>query len=96
MFRGYKNSIANYYPYYLKIGVKNDKEFVLKVGKNLDKINLNPKGNSALRYFWLDNKYFMKIEKIETEEEIETKKKIAEKIAAKNIEKKKEEEKKEE
>ncbi len=34
--------------------------------------------------------------KIETEEEIETKKKIAEKIAAKNIEKKKEEEKKEE
>ena len=68
MFKGYKNSIANYYPYYLKIGSKNDKEFVLKVNKNLEKINFNQKGNSKLRYFWLNDKYFMRIDSIEKEE----------------------------
>ena len=66
MFKGQKNHLANYYPYHLKIGSKNDKNFIFEVDKNIEKINLNQKGNSTLRYFWLENKFFMKITKIET------------------------------
>jgi len=62
MFKGAKNEIANYYPYYLKIGAKQDREFIKKVNKNLNKINLEPQGNSQLRYFWFNNLYFMRIE----------------------------------
>jgi ribonucleotide reductase alpha subunit len=50
---------------HLKIGVKNDKDFILSVNKNIDKINFNPnpnpKASSTLRYFWFKNEYFMKI-----------------------------------
>jgi len=46
---------------HLKIGVANDKDFILKVNKNIDKINLDIKASSTLRYFWFKDEYFMKI-----------------------------------
>jgi len=69
MFKGNKSHLANYHPYYLKIGVRDDREFILKVNKNIEKINLNLDENSKtkLRYFWLDNRYFMRIEEVKEE-----------------------------
>ncbi len=46
---------------HLKIGVNNDKEFILSVNKNIEHINFNSKASSTLRYFWFENEYFMKI-----------------------------------
>ncbi len=56
-----KHKLATIKASHLKIGVNSDKYFILSVNKNIEKINFNPKASSTLRYFWLNNEYFMKI-----------------------------------
>jgi len=56
-----KSRLATIKATHLKIGVYNDKSFILDVNKNLIKINLDCTNKSALRYFWFKDEYFMKI-----------------------------------
>ncbi|MEA3315430.1 MAG: LAGLIDADG family homing endonuclease [Campylobacterota bacterium] len=56
-----KSRLATVKATHLKIGVNNDKSFILDVNKNIEKINLDSKSKSALRYFWFKDEYFMKI-----------------------------------
>ncbi|MDQ7083674.1 MAG: ribonucleoside-diphosphate reductase subunit alpha [Sulfurovum sp.] len=58
-----KHKFATIKASHLKIGVREDKSFVIDVNKNLKNIHLDINLNvkSTLRYFWFKNEYFMKI-----------------------------------